>query len=68
MSTDSGILTALPAPEGYIVDFENPPQIGNIAGYFTTAFGITLAASFLGMRLYTRAFITRNLSLEDGSF
>lgn len=62
-----GVLTVLPAPEGYEVNFENPPQVGHIAGYFVTGVGISLAAAFLGMRLYTRCFITRNFGLEDGT-
>ena len=61
-----GVLTVLPAPEGYEVNFENPPQVGAIAGYFVTGFGIALAATFLALRLYTRARITRNIGLEDG--
>ena len=66
MSTTDGVLTALPAPEGYQVNFDNPPQIGDVAGYWTTGFGLTLGVIFLAMRLYTRAFISRNFGLEDG--
>jgi hypothetical protein len=66
MSMTDGILTALPAPEGYEVNFANPPQVGNIPGYIVTGVGLALAGSFLGMRLYTRCLITRNFGLEDG--
>ena len=67
MSMTEGVLTVLPAPEGYEVNFENPPQVGAIPGYFVTGFGIALAASFLTMRLYTRLAITRNFGFEDGT-
>jgi hypothetical protein len=66
MSMTNGVLTVLPAPEGYEVNFDNPPQVGALAGYFVTGFGIALAATFLSMRLYTRCFITRNFGMEDG--
>lgn len=67
MSMTDGVLTVLPAPEGYVVNFENPPQIGNIGGYFVTGFGLALASAFLFMRLYTRIAITRNFGIEDGN-
>lgn len=67
MSMTDGVLTVLPAPDGYEVNFDNPPQIGAIAGYFVTGFGIALAAAFLSMRLYTRLAITRNFGYEDGT-
>lgn len=67
MSMTNGVLTALPAPEGYEVDFENPNQIGDVAGYIVTGIGVAVAFSFLCMRVYTRVVISRNFGLEDGT-
>lgn len=67
MSMTNGVLTVLPAPEGYVVDFANPARTGDVAGYWVTAFGIGIAAIFLTMRMYTKVFITRNFSIDDAA-
>jgi len=67
MSMTNGVLTVLPAPDGYVVNFENPTRIGDVAGYWITGIGLTVATSFLAMRMYTKFVITKNFSLDDGA-
>lgn len=65
MSLTDGVLTVLPAPAGYNVDFANPMRTGNIAGYWVTGVGMILSTSFLMMRLYTKIFIIKSFSVDD---
>lgn len=65
MSLTDGVLTVLPAPAGYDVDFAHPMRTGNVAGYWVTGIGILLSTSFLMMRLYTKIFIIKAFSIDD---
>lgn len=67
MPMTDGVLTVLPAPAGYVVDFENPTRTGNVAGYWVTGIGLILSTSFLAMRMYTKLIITKNFSLDDAA-
>ncbi|KAK5101415.1 hypothetical protein LTS08_005022 [Lithohypha guttulata] len=67
MSITNGVLTILPPPEGYIVDFDSPARNGNIAGYWITGIGIVLSTSVLAIRMYTKVFIIKDFSLDDAT-
>lgn len=68
MSLTDGVITVLPAPEGYVVDFENPQRNGVQAIYVTSGVGMVLALLFLGQRLYVSLMVRRKLGLDDGMF
>jgi len=67
MPMTDGVLTVLPAPAGYVVDFENPIRNGDVAGYWVTGVGLILSSSFLAMRMYTKLVITKNFALDDAA-
>ena len=54
-----------PAPPGQVANFVNPStkRGSNIAFHTVMLFLVTLC---VGVRLYTRCFITRQLGLDDG--
>ncbi|QSZ35381.1 hypothetical protein DSL72_008251 [Monilinia vaccinii-corymbosi] len=58
-------LVAMPAPEGYVVDYDNPMIHGNVAGYWVFGVGMVLSFSFLCMRTYTKLCVARNFAVED---
>jgi hypothetical protein len=60
-----GVATVLPAPEGYVVDFDNPQRTANVAAYVIAGIGIPLATAFLAQRLYVNALVRRTLDLGD---
>ena len=66
MSLTNGVLTALPAPAGYIVDFDNPLRQSNIATYWIVGIGNALSLLFMGQHLYVNGCIRRKLGLIDG--
>ncbi|THV54676.1 hypothetical protein BGAL_0022g00320 [Botrytis galanthina] len=61
----SSPIALLPAPEGYIVDFDNPARYENITGYWVFGVGIILSFLFLCMRIYTKAVVSRSFAAED---
>ncbi|KAI1014552.1 hypothetical protein LB504_012112 [Fusarium proliferatum] len=63
----NGVITFLPPPEGYVVDFDNPQQQDALKHFFI--FGIlgSLAILCLLQRLYVKYYITRGLKIDDGS-
>ncbi|RYP52370.1 hypothetical protein DL768_002481 [Monosporascus sp. mg162] len=61
----NGVITYLPAPEGYVVDFENPQRQYLIQIYSVAAVGNTLVLFFLSQRLYTKIFLARGLQIDD---
>jgi hypothetical protein len=63
----NGVLIALPAPPGYVVDFDNPARNADIAAYWVVAVGNFLTILFIGQRFYVNAFVERNLRLDDGT-
>ena len=66
MSLTNGVLTSLPAPAGYIVDFDNPARQSDVATYWIVGVGNTLSLLFLGQHLYVNGFVRRKLGLIDG--
>jgi len=67
MSMTNGVLTMLPAPAGYHVDFDNPQRVGNVVGYWITSIGVILSTSFLAIRMYTKLYITKSFSVDDAA-
>ncbi|KAJ0384802.1 hypothetical protein COL922a_007633 [Colletotrichum nupharicola] len=65
MSNTSGVITALPAPEGYIVDFENPQRQDVVETYVVVGIGMFLALLFLLQRLYVKVVIRKKFGLDD---
>ncbi|KAJ3962094.1 hypothetical protein N0V92_001185 [Colletotrichum tropicale] len=65
MSNTSGVITALPAPEGYVVDFENPQRRDVVETYVVVGIGMFLALLFLLQRLYVKVVIRKKFGLDD---
>ncbi|KAJ4361013.1 uncharacterized protein N0V89_001582 [Didymosphaeria variabile] len=65
LSMTKGVLTIIPAPEGYDVDFDNPKRNGNVTCYCLTGVGGFLALLFLGQRLYVKAVLRKRLTIDD---
>ena len=66
MSSANGVLTVIPAPEGYAVDFSHPTRQGVAEIYWIVAVGNVLALMFLAQKLYTKIIIDRRFQLDDG--
>lgn len=66
MSSTNGIVTVIPAPEGYAVDFSHPQRQGVTETYWIVAVGNILALMFLAQKIYTKAVIDRRFQLDDG--
>jgi hypothetical protein len=66
MSMTNGTMTIIPAPEGYLVDFDNPQVQFMAKSYTVAAVEMTLAFLFLLQRLYTKIVIVKKFQLEDG--
>ncbi|KAH9887437.1 hypothetical protein F4778DRAFT_426695 [Xylariomycetidae sp. FL2044] len=62
----NGVVTLLPPPEGYIVNFENPQQQKAIDHYVTFGVGGTLATLALVQRFYTKIHLSNGLQIDDG--
>lgn len=62
----SSPIAAIPAPEGYIVNFDNPARYEDITGYWAFGVGTVLSFSFLCMRIYTKVVVSRSFAAEDG--
>jgi hypothetical protein len=61
----NGTVTLIPAPESYVVDFENPQMQFVVKSYTVAAVEMTLAFIFLVQRLYTKVVIMKKFQLED---
>lgn len=61
-----GVRTLVPAPEGYVVDFENPAQQKVLEHYLITGILGPLALIALCQRYYTKIFLSKGLQLDDG--
>lgn len=66
MSTTHGVVTVIPPPEGYVVDFSNPKRQGMSEIYWIVAIGNILALAFLAQKLYTKICIDRRFQPDDG--
>ncbi|EXK78255.1 hypothetical protein FOQG_17061 [Fusarium oxysporum f. sp. raphani 54005] len=63
----NGVITFLPPPEGYVVDFNNPQQQDALEHFLIFGIFGSLAIFCLLQRLYVKYYITRGLKIDDGS-
>ena len=68
MPTIDGVPVLLPAPEGYVVDLDNPRRQGVPEAYYVSGFGMALSFLFFMQRLYVKIFLAGGLQLDDGEF
>ncbi|KAI1862647.1 uncharacterized protein JN550_010172 [Neoarthrinium moseri] len=59
MSLINGVLTLLPPPEGYDVDFDHPQRQLGLALHLIYGFGSLLAVGFLSQHLYIKWWLQR---------
>lgn len=59
----------MPAPSGYVVDFDNPEKrTGAIYGiYVIWVIGLVFSCASVAQRFYVKAFIRNKLGFDDGS-
>lgn len=60
-----GVVTYLPKPQNYSVDFDNPQRQFHTEFYAITSVGNVLMLLFLGQRLYTKIFLANGFQLDD---
>ncbi|KAM5344600.1 hypothetical protein ACJ41O_013135 [Fusarium nematophilum] len=65
MAEINGTLVAIPPPEGYVVDFNNPQRQAVEATYVICGVGMSLALFFLFQRLYVKLFVRNNFGIDD---
>jgi hypothetical protein len=62
----NGVRTLVPAPEGYVVNFDNPPSQKVLDHYLITGILGPLAFIALCQRYYTKLFLSKGLQVDDG--
>lgn len=67
MSDVNGILTIIPPPDGYEVDFANPQRRLVTETYIMFALENVLALMFLVQRLYTKVRLMKQFQIDDGT-
>ncbi|KAF4825696.1 Satratoxin biosynthesis SC1 cluster protein 4 [Colletotrichum siamense] len=65
MPVVNGVVTLLPAPEGYVVNFDHPQRQAVPAAFWVCGVGSFLSALLMAQRLYTKAFLVGRLQLDD---
>ncbi|KAK1704547.1 integral membrane protein [Colletotrichum lupini] len=60
-----GVVTVLPPPEGYVVNFDNPQRQAVPEAYYVAGFGTLLSVLLMAQRLYTKAFLIGRLQWDD---
>ncbi|KAG5805984.1 hypothetical protein H9Q74_009999 [Fusarium xylarioides] len=60
-----GVPVAIPPPEGYNVDFDNPQRNSVTAAYWLYGVGNFLTVLFIAQRVYVRSFIHKTVRIED---
>lgn len=65
-----GVEVAMPPPEGYQVNFDNPVTDGMTIkqAYWIFAFEFVIATAFLAQRIYTNAILLRKVLPDDCMF
>ncbi|KAL0929829.1 uncharacterized protein CTRU02_215259 [Colletotrichum truncatum] len=61
----NGVTILLPAPDGYIVDFQNPQRQAVPEAYWVAGIGTSLSLLLMAQRVYTKAILHGYLELED---
>ena len=66
MPVINGVVTLLPAPEGYVVDFANPQRQAVPESYYVAGFGFLFSVLLMMQRLYTKIFLSGGIQTDDG--
>ncbi|KAH8668777.1 hypothetical protein BX600DRAFT_538784 [Xylariales sp. PMI_506] len=68
MSDTDGVITVIPAPDGYVVNFANPTRNWTLINqtYWIYGSGTILALFFLAQNIFVKLFINRKFDLETG--
>ncbi|KAI5456633.1 hypothetical protein BGZ63DRAFT_428750 [Mariannaea sp. PMI_226] len=56
----------VPAPPGYVVNFDHPQQQKALDFYLVFGFGGALSLMALSLRFYTKIFLSKGLQIDDG--
>lgn len=64
----ASVETLIPAPPGYVVDFEHPQRRGDLATYWCFGVGITMAVLFTAQRLYVKLCLGIGWAADDSEF
>lgn len=67
MANINGTEVIMVPPDGYMVNLENPPQIGKTEMFIVVIAESILAFAFLCQRLYTQTFLKGKPQIEDGN-
>ena len=67
MSNVDGVVTIIPPPEGYVVDFANPERRLMTEMYTLFIVENILALIFLAQRLYTKIRLMKQFQIDDGN-
>ncbi|SPJ72475.1 related to integral membrane protein [Fusarium torulosum] len=65
MATTDGVVTLLPPPEGYVVNFDNPTRQGEHEAYYVAGFGLAISFLFFMQRMYVKIFLAGGLQIDD---
>ncbi|CAJ0547958.1 Ff.00g047120.m01.CDS01 [Fusarium sp. VM40] len=65
MATTDGVITLLPPPEGYVVNFDNPTRQGEHEAYYIAGFGLAISFLFFMQRMYVKIFLAGGLQIDD---
>ncbi|CAN9393461.1 unnamed protein product [Alternaria alternata] len=65
MSNVNGVITAIPPPDGYEVNFANPQRRLLTEAYVIFTVENILALMFLGQRLYTKVRLMKQFQIDD---
>lgn len=65
MSVVNGVVVALPPPEGYVVDFDNPQRRYVVAVYVVSGLGMLFSFVFMLQRLFVKIYVHHSLRLDD---
>jgi hypothetical protein len=65
MATTPTVSAFMPAPSGYVVDFDNPQRKDLPMSYWVSGALYVLATASLVMRIYTRTVLVKDFKWED---
>ncbi|KXH63218.1 integral membrane protein [Colletotrichum salicis] len=65
MPVVNGVITVLPPPDGYVVNFDDPQRQAVPEAYYVAGFGTLLNVLLMAQRLYTKAFLIGRLQWDD---
>lgn len=57
--------TLVPAPEGYVVDFDNPQRLDRVAAYWCYGVGVFFSVVFTAQRIYVKIALKLPWQLDD---